>query len=139
MHTMASSIAYIVAGRQPLASTLGTNTRCICPADNFVDPFTVRFAEDMPVARLPVLDQDEDHRMVTIPTDQAQTPIRRRVRVVHKTDYEDGSSFSFCTPNRPTTLRGPLQSKRRVVEMENVTKEMKEKDGTWLKVAAKVW
>jgi hypothetical protein len=34
----------------------------------------------MPVARLPVLDQDEDHRMVTIPmAGQAQTPIRRRV------------------------------------------------------------
>ena len=141
MHTIASSIANVVAGRQPLASIL---TRHIRPADNFVDPFTVRFAEDMPVARSPVLDQDEDYRMVTIPmAGQAQTPIRRRVKAVQKTNYEDGS-FVFVrrTPNRPTTLRSPppLLQKRRVVEEENVTEEMKEEYGAWLKariVAAK--
>ena len=143
MYTIASSIANVVAGRQPLASILITDTPHIRPADNFVDPFAVRFAEDMPVARSPVLDQDEDHRMVTIPVaGQAQTPIRRRVKVVHKTDYENGS-FVFVrrTPNRPTTLRSPppLRQKRRVVE-ENVTEEMKEEYGAWLKariVAAK--
>jgi hypothetical protein len=115
------------------------DTRRIRPADNFVDPFTVRFAEDMPVARSPVLD-----RMLTIPmAGQAQTTIRRRVKVVHKTDYEDGS-FVFVrhTPKRPTTLRGPppIWRKRRVGEEENVTEEMKEEYGMWLKakiVAAK--
>ena len=106
----------------------------------------------MPVARSPVLDQDEDHRMVTIPVaGQAQTPIRRRVKVVHKSDYENGS-FVFVrrTPNRPTTLKSPppLRQKRRVVEEENVTEEMKEEYGAWLKArivaakhsaGAKVW
>jgi hypothetical protein len=144
MHTIASSIANVVAGRQLLASILATDTRHIRPVDDFIDPFTVRFAGDMPVARSPVLDQDEDHRMVTIPmAGQAQTPIRRRVKVVHKTDYED-RSFIFVrrTPNRPTTLRSPppLRQKRGVVEEENVTEEMKEGYGAWLKariVAAK--
>ena len=63
MHTIASSIANVVAGRQPLASILITDTHHIRPAEKFVDPFTVPFAADMPVARPPVLDQDEDHRM----------------------------------------------------------------------------
>ena len=90
--------------------------------------------------------------MVTIPVaGQAQTPIRRRVKVVHKTDYENGS-FVFVrrTPNRPTTLKSPppLRQKRRVVEEENVTEEMKEEYGAWLKArivaakhsaGAKVW
>ena len=44
MHTIAPSIANVVADHQPLASILATNTR-IRPADNFVDPLTVRFAD----------------------------------------------------------------------------------------------
>jgi hypothetical protein len=147
IHTIASSIANVFAGRQPLASIPITDTRHIRPAENFVDPFTVRFAADMPVARSPVLDQDEDHRVVTIPmAGQAQTPIRRRVKVVHKTDYENGSFvFDRRTPNRPMALRSPPpppppRQKRRVVEEENVTEEMKEEYGAWLKariIAAK--
>ena len=75
MRTIAFSIANVVAGRQPLVSTLATDTRHIRPADKFVDP---------------ALDQEENHRMVTIPfAGQAQTPIRRRVKVVHKTNYEN--------------------------------------------------
>ena len=90
MRTIAFSIANVAAGRQPLVSTLATDTRHIRPADKFVDPFTFHFAENVPVARSPALDQDENHRMVTIPcAGQAQTPIRRRVEVVHKTDYEN--------------------------------------------------
>jgi hypothetical protein len=138
IHTIASSIAKVVAGRQPLASILirSTDTSHIRPADNFVDPFAVRFAEDMPVARSPVLDQDEDHS-------QAQTPIRRRVKVVQKTDYEN-RSFVFVrrTPNRPTAMRSPppIWHKRRVVEDDDVTEEMKEEYGSCLNariVAAK--
>ena len=146
IHTIASSIANVVAGRQPLASIFirSTDTLHIRPADNFVDPFAVHFAEGTPVARSPVLDQDEDYRMVTIPmAGQAQTPIRRRVKVVQKTDYENGS-FVFVrrTPNRPTALRSPppIWRKRRVAEDDDVTEEMKEEYGAWLKariVAAK--
>ena len=139
MHAVASSIANVVADRQPLASIIirSTDTPHIRSADNFVDPYTVRFAEDTSVARSPVLDQDEDHRMVTVPmAGQAQTPIRRRVKVVQKTGYENGS-FVFVrrTPNRPTTLRSPspLRHKRRVVEDDDVTEEMKEEYGAWLK------
>ena len=146
MHTIASSIANVVAGRQPLASILirSTDTPHIRPADIFVDPFAVRFAGDMPVARSSALDQNEDHKMTTVPmAGQAQTPIRRRVRVVQKTDYENGS-FVFVrrTPNKPTAPRSPppLWHKRRVVEDDDVTEEMKEEYGAWLKartVAAK--
>jgi hypothetical protein len=146
MHTIASSIANVVAGRQPLASILirSTDTPHIRPADNFVDPFAVHFGEDMPVARSSVLDQDEDYRMITIPmAGQAQTPIRRRVKVIQKTDYENGS-FVFVrrTPNRPTALRSPppIWHKRGVVEDDDVTEDMKEEYGAWLKariVAAK--
>ena len=50
MHTIASSIANVVTGRQPLASILATDTCHIRPADNLVDPFT----EDMSVAGSPV-------------------------------------------------------------------------------------
>jgi hypothetical protein len=146
IHTIASSIANVVAGRQPLASILirSTDTPHIRPADNFVDPFAVHFGEDMPVARLSVLDQDEDYRMITIPmAGQAQTPIRRHVKVVQKMDYEN-RSFVFVrrTPNRPTAMRSPppIWHKRRVVEDNDVTQEMKEEYGAWLNariVAAK--
>jgi hypothetical protein len=146
MHTIVSSIAKVVAGRQPLASILirSTDTPHIRPADNFVDPFAVHFGEDMPVARSSVLDQDEDYRMITTPmAGQAQTPIRRRVKVIQKTDYENGS-FVFVrrTPNRPVALRSPppIWHKRRVVEDDDVTEDMKEEYGAWLKariVAAK--
>ena len=77
-----------------------------------VDPFTIRLTEDITVARSPVLGKD---RMVTIPiTGQA-----RRVKAVHKTDYENGS-FVFVrhTDNRHTTLR---MSVRRVVERKDRT------------------
>ncbi|KAF8716331.1 hypothetical protein AX14_012418 [Amanita brunnescens Koide BX004] len=115
MHTIASSIVNVVAGRQPHRSIpiRSTDASHICPADNFVDSVTVRFADDMPVARSPVLDQD----MITIhKAGQAQTPIRR-----------------------PTALRSPPPL-RRVVEDDDVTEEMKEEFGAWLKariVAAK--
>ena len=139
MHTIASSIVNVVAGRQPHRSIpiRSTDASHICPADNFVDSVTVRFADDMPVARSPVLDQD----MITIhKAGQAQTPIRRRVKVVHKTDYEN-DTFVFVrrTPDRPTALRSPPPL-RRVVEDDDVTEEMKEEFGAWLKariVAAK--
>ena len=110
MHTIASSIANVVTGGQPqaLASILATDTRHIRPPDNFVDLVTIRFAEDMPVARSPVLGKD---RMVTIPiAGQA-----RRVNAVHKTNYENGSLvFVRRTPNRPTTLRRSESSRRRM-------------------------
>ena len=143
MHTIASSIINVVAGRQPLASILirSTDTSHICSADNFVDPVAVRFAEDMPVARSPVLGQDEDHMMTIPKAGQAQTPIRRRVKVAHKTDYENGT-FVFVrrTPNRPTALRSPPPLRRVVEDDDDVTEEMKEEFGAWLKariVAAK--
>ena len=150
MHTIASYIANVVAGRQPLASILIRSTDTtpphISPADHSVDPFnTVRFAEDMPVATPPVLDQDEDYRMATIPmAGLAQTPIRRRVKVVQETDYRNGS-FVFVrrTPNRPTRLTSPpllWHKSLRAVEDDDVTEEMKEEYGAWLKariVAAK--
>jgi hypothetical protein len=137
MHIIASSIANVVAGRQPLASILirstDTTTPHIRPADHSVDPFTVRFAEDMPVARPPVLDQDEDYRMATIPmAGQAQTPIHRRVKVVQKADYENGSFiFARRTPKRPTGLRSPplLWHKSLPIEDDDVTEEMKEEYG----------
>ena len=148
MHTIASSIANVVAGRQPLAPILihSTDTPPIRPADKFVDPLAVRFAENMPVARSPVLDQDKDQRMITIPmAGQAQTPVRRRVKVANKTDSDyENKFFVFArrTPDRPTALRSspPLRRKRKVVEDDDITEEMKEEYGAWLKariVAAK--
>ena len=150
MHTIASYIANVVAGRQPLASILIRSTDTtpphVSPADHSVDPFnTVRFAEDMPVATPPGLDQDENYRMATIPmAGPAQTPIRRRVKVVQETDYGNGS-FVFVrrTPNRPTGLKSPpllWHKSLRAVEDDDVTEEMKEEYGAWLKariVAAK--
>ena len=71
---------------QPFA----TDTRHIRPADKIVDSFTFHFGESVLVARSPVPDQDENHKIVTIHiAGQAQTPIRRRVKAVHKTNYED--------------------------------------------------
>jgi len=113
-------------------------------ADAFVETVHVRFAKDIPVARSPVLIQDEDQKMVTIPkAGQAQTPIRRRVKAVTMPDCEDGS-FVFVrhTPRRPKTLRSPppLRHKRRDVEDEDVSEEVKEEFAAWLKarvVAAK--
>ena len=81
---------------------------------HLVNPFTVRFAEDMPVARLPVLGKD---RVVTIPiAGQA-----RRVKAVHEIGYENGS-FVFVrhTHKRHTTLTMSL-SVRRVVERKDRT------------------
>ncbi|KAF8734333.1 hypothetical protein AX14_003425 [Amanita brunnescens Koide BX004] len=109
MHTIASSIVNVVAGRQPLASILirSTDTSHICSADNFVDPVAVRFAEDMPVARSPVLGQDEDHMMTIPKAGQAQTPIRR-----------------------PTALRSPPPLRRVAEDDDDVTEEMKEEFGS---------
>ena len=101
MHTIAPSIPNVVACRQPLASILATDTRHIRPADNFVDLLTIRFAQDVPVARSPVLGRDR------IPI-AGQT---KRVKAVHKTNYEN-RSFVFV---RPTPNRPPL----RVIEEEN--------------------
>src|SRR6266576_1802962 len=106
-------------------------------ADVFVDPVRVRFEKDLPVARSPVLIQDEDQRMVTIhKAGQAQTPIRRRVKTTTVADGEDGS-FVFVrrTPKRPMVLRSPplVMHKRRVVEDEDeVSEEMKEEFAAWL-------
>ncbi len=106
-------------------------------ADVFVDPVHVRFEKDLPVARSPVLIQDENRKMVTIhKAGQAQTPIRRRVKTTTVADGEDGS-FVFVrrTPKRPMVLRSPplVMHKRRVVEDEDeVSEEMKEEFAAWL-------
>ena len=78
-----------------------------------------------------MLSRDEDKRRLTVP------------KVIHRTDYELGS-FIFVrrTPDRPTALRNPpsLQHKRRVVEQDDVTEEMREEFKAWMKariVAAK--
>ena len=88
---------------------------------HLVDPFTVRFTEDMSVARSPVLGKD---RVVTIPiAGQA-----RRVKAVHNlTDYENGS-FVFVrhTHNRHTTLR---MSVLRVIERKDRTIALGHCDG----------
>ena len=132
MHTIASFIANVVAGRQP--PTRSTDIPPIRPADRFVGPIAV----DKPVARSPVLYRDENRRKATVPKlNQAQTPwIHRRVKVVHKTDFEDGS-FVFVrrTPDRPTALRNPpsLQHKRRVVEEDDVTEEVRKEFEAWMK------
>ena len=136
MHAITTPISNAGAGRRPHA--------LVNMADAFVDAVRVRFAKDMPVTRSPVLIQDEDQKMVTIPkAGLARTPIRRRVKAVTMPDCEDGS-FVFVrhTPRRPTTLRSPppLRHKRRVVEDEDVSEEVKEEFAAWLKarvVAAK--
>ena len=137
MHAITASIFNAGAGRRP-------HTPPVHMADTFVDAARVRFAKDMPVARSPVLIQDEDQNMVTIhKAGEAQTPIRRRVKAVTKPDYVDGT-FVFVrhTPRRPTTLRSPppVRQRRRVVEDEDVSEEEKEEFAAWLKarvVAAK--
>ena len=74
---------------------------------HLVDPFIVRFTDDMPVARSLGLGKD---RAVMI-------HIARRVKAVHETNYES-RSFVFVrhTDNRHTTLR---ISVRRVVERKD--------------------
>ena len=136
MHTIASSVVNVVNFSHQSLSVLWIPLPPIRP-DKFVDPLAVRFAEEIPVGRSPVLDQDEDQRMVTIPMPgQVRTPVRRRVKVANKTDYEN-KFFVFVrrTPDRPTALRSPppLRRKRRVIEVDDVTEEMKAQYGAWLK------
>ena len=118
MHTIASFIANVVAGRQP--PTHSTESHSIRPADKFVGPVAVD---------KPVLNRGENQR-VTVP--KAQTP----AKVVHKTDNENGS-FVFVrrTPNRPTALKKPpsVQHKRRVIAEDDVTDEMREEFEAWMK------
>ena len=77
--------------------------------------------------------ENQRTRVTIAKLSQAQTPwIHRRVKVVHQADYENGS-FVFVrrTPDRPTALRNPpsLQHKRRVVEEEDVTEEVRKEFG----------
>ena len=137
MHAITSLIFNAGAGRRH-------HTSPVDMADVPVDPVRVRFGKDLSVARSPVLIQDENRKMVTIhKAGQAQTPIRRRVKTIAVADGEDGS-FVFVrrTPKRPTALRNPppVMHKRRVVEDEDVSEELKEEFAAWLSarvVAAK--
>ena len=158
------------AGRQPLASILiHTSTSFpVDAADNSVDAPRVHFSKDLPVVRSPVLAQDE-MVLTSHKAGRAQTPIRRRVKVAYKevrirppvlkrvwsatfgffereerVDCSKEPSVFVCqTPDRPTALRSPppLRRKRRKVQDEDVSEEMKEEYVAWIKariVAAKL-
>lgn len=142
------------AGRHPSSILIRTPTTI---SNNSVAPPRVRFAKDLPVARSPVL--DEDQMVVTIPmAGRAQTPIRRRIKVAYKEvrirpsalkrvwsatfgRFEreekvnfgaDNSSVFVCqTPDRLTVLRSPPPVRRNVQE-EDVSEEMKEEFAAWV-------
>ena len=151
------------AGRQPLPSILiHTSTSFpVDAADNSVAAPRVHFAKDLQVVRSPVLAQDE--MVLTIHmAGRAQTPIRRRVKVACKEvrirppvlkrmwtatfglfereeQIDFGNEFSdfVCqTPDRSTGLRSPPQAplrKRRRVQDEDVSEDMKAEYATWMK------
>jgi hypothetical protein len=149
------------AGRQPLTSIL-IRTPTSFPvdaADNSVAAPRVHFAKDLQVVRSPVLAQDE-MVLTCHMAGQAQTPIRRRVKVAYKEvrirppvlkrvwtatfglfereeqiDYGNEPSVFVCqTPDRPTALRSPppLRRKRRKVQDEDVHEDMKAGYAVWI-------
>ena len=147
------------AGRQPPTSILFYTPTSfpVDAADNSVAAPRVHFAKDLQVVRSPVLAQ---HEMVLTchMAGQAQTPIRRRVKVAHKEvrirppvlrrvwtatfglfereqiDCGNEPSASVSqTPDRPTALRSPppLIRKRRKVKDEDVHEGMKTGYAAW--------
>ena len=144
------------AGRQSLTSIL-IRTPTSFPvdaADNSVVAPRVHFAKD-----LQVLVQDE-MVLTCHMAGQAQTPIRRRVKVAYKEvrirppvlkrvwtatfglfereeqiDCGNEPTVFVCqTPDRPTALRSPppLRRKRRKVQEEDVHEDMKAGYGVWI-------